>query len=349
LDPRRVRWIVQDRAHDRQQGADGLESGAQWFLRKLKELGAPAFPSSGYLLSDDGNGSDPHLTEDELIKELGFLDDETKAIPSSIPLTSLWLAQCWQQRVLDEELDELAGCVINPDPKTDWSPETSKAWAKKVQAAKAGEAKYALLKADPIAGETFHSDKGSPLMALTLAKAAATGSGAAGSIRELPGVVKPPVSVLRTLTLGGFRVVSTTGGIARRTIIAGILLLVVGGTFATKSAALFGAVSLAIAGIGGYLIVLGTWQKSNRALFALLSATLVGAVLSLTFPFVSTRLFGTQGQPGWVGAHAYWLGAQWWHPLIVVAIIAIVVTAVGFARPDRKSRNRKAMRPPGQA
>jgi hypothetical protein len=47
------------------------------------------------------------LTEDKLINELGFLNGETKAIPSSIPLTSLWLAQCWQQRVLDKELDEL--------------------------------------------------------------------------------------------------------------------------------------------------------------------------------------------------------------------------------------------------
>jgi len=289
-------------------------------------------------LSDDRNGSDQRLTEDKLIKELGFLDDETKAIPPSIPLTSLWLAQCWQQRVLDEELDELAGCVINPDAKTDWSPATSQAWAKKVLAAKAGEAKYALLKADPIAGETFLSDKGSPLMAHTIAKAAATGSGAAGSIRELPGVVKPPVSVLRTLTLGGFRVVSTTRGIARWTIIAGALLLLVGVAFAIQSAALFGFGGLAMAGIGGYLIVLGTWQLSNRLLFALLSVTLVGAVLSLTLPVVRTRLFGTEGQPGWVGAHAYWLGAQWWHPLIVVAVIAIVVTAVGFARPDRKSR-----------
>ena len=338
LDPRRVRWIVQDRAHDRQQGVGGRESGAQWFLRKLKELGAPAFPSSGCILSDDRNGSDQRLTEDKLIKELGFLDDETKAIPPSIPLTSLWLAQCWQQRVLDEELDELAGCVINADAKTDWSPATSQAWAKKVLAAKAGEAKYALLKADPIAGETFLSDKGSPLMAHTIAKAAATGSGAAGSIRELPGVVKPPVSVLRTLTLGGFRVVSTTRGIARWTIIAGALLLLVGVAFAIQSAALFGFGGLAMAGIGGYLIVLGTWQLSNRLLFALLSVILVGAVLSLTLPVVRTRLFGTEGQPGWVGAHAYWLGAQWWHPLIVVAVIAIVVTAVGFARPDRKSR-----------
>ncbi len=42
-----------------------------------------------------------------LLAELAFLDDASMAVPSSLPRTSMWLAQTWQQRVLDEELDEL--------------------------------------------------------------------------------------------------------------------------------------------------------------------------------------------------------------------------------------------------
>jgi hypothetical protein len=53
---------------------------------------------------------------------------------------------------------------------------------------------------DPVASETFVSDKGSPSMAHTIAKAAATASGAVGSIQQLPNVIKPPASTLRTLT-----------------------------------------------------------------------------------------------------------------------------------------------------
>ena len=217
LDPRRVRWVVQARSNEREQGTHGPESGAQWFLRKLKALGAPDFPSSGYLLSAAGNGSNQYLTEDMLLDELGFLDDSKKAIPSSIPKTSLWLAQAWQRRVLDEELDELANSVNGSrrGQKPDWSPTTSRTWAQKVLAASPGDAKYALLNEDPVASETFVSDKGSPLMAYTVAKAAATASGAAGSIRQLPGVLKPALIALRALALAGYRVVSLTKGVAR--------------------------------------------------------------------------------------------------------------------------------------
>ncbi|CNW11876.1 transmembrane protein [Mycobacterium tuberculosis] len=51
LDPRRVRWIVGERAD-----TNGPQSGAQWFLGKLKELGAPDFPSPGYPLPAVGAG-----------------------------------------------------------------------------------------------------------------------------------------------------------------------------------------------------------------------------------------------------------------------------------------------------
>jgi patatin-related protein len=351
LDPRRVRQIVQARANERQQGAGGLESGVQWFLRKLKNLGAPGFPSSGYRLSAAGGESDQYLTEDMVLDELGFLDDPSKAIPPSLPRTSLWLAQVCQQRVLDEELDVLANSVIpQPGQKPDWSPTSSRTWAKKVLAASsqakdakdAKDAKYALLDQDPVASETFISDRGSPLMAHTVAKAAATASGAAGSVRQLPGVLKPPLITLRTLTLGGYRVVSLTRGIARSIIITGALLLVLGAAAAIQSATLLGVTGLTAAGIGGYLIVLGTWQFSGRLLSALLSLTLVGAVLSLATPVIRNWLFGTNPHPGIVGTHAYWLGTQWWHPLVVVGAIALVVTVIAAAKPG--PRRRRALR-----
>ncbi|COU37124.1 transmembrane protein [Mycobacterium tuberculosis] len=56
LDPRRVRWIVGERAD-----TNGPQSGAQWFLGKLKELGAPDFPSPGYPLPASWIGSSAGL------------------------------------------------------------------------------------------------------------------------------------------------------------------------------------------------------------------------------------------------------------------------------------------------
>jgi patatin-related protein len=332
LDPRRVLRIVQAR-----KSGGGAETGAQWFLDRLRELGAPDFPNTGYHLPAAGGGPEQNLTEDMVLDELAFLDDPSTEIPSSIPRTSLWLAQVWQQRVLDDELDELANSVNTPQSgqRGDWSPPSSHTWAKKVLAASDGDAKYALLNDDPVARETFASDKGSPLMAQTLAKAAATASGAVGSV-QLPAVVKPALMTLRTLTLSAYRVVSLTRGIARSIILVGAVLLVLGAAAAVQSATLFGITGLIMAATGGYLIVLGTWQFSSRLLFALLSVTVVGAVLSLATPVVRERLFGDGQHPGLVGSHVYWLGTQWWHPLLVLGALALAVSLIAAAKPRRK-------------
>lgn len=339
LEPRRVQQIVDLRADQRDTGPGGPESGARWFLRQLTDLGVPEIPAGGYRVAAPTGASDEHtLTEQDLLDELAFLDDDTRELPPSLPRTSLWLAQVWQHRVLDEELGELAATVLDPQPgkPPDWSPARSRAWATRVREARPGQQRYALLGENPVADETFAGDKGSPLMARTISKAAATASGALGSVRQLPGVVKPPVGTVRTLTLGGYRVVNLAKGMARSVILAGAVLLVLGVAAAIQSGTVLGVTGLVMAAVGGYLLVLGTWQFSSRLLFALLSVTLVGAVLALATPVVRTWLFGTRTDPGLVGMHAYWLGAQWWHPLIVVGAVALLVTVVASARPSRR-------------
>ena len=108
------------------------------------------------------------------------------------------------------------------------------------------------------------------------------------------------------------------------------------GEHPAKSATLFGITGLIMAATGGYLIVLGTWQFSSRLLFALLSVTVVGAVLSLATPVVRERLFGDGQHPGLVGSYVYWLGTQWWHPLLVLGALALAVSLIAAAKPRRK-------------
>ena len=334
LDPRRVLRTVEARDDERVPG----ESRAEWFLRQLKDFGVPDFPSTGYQLPATGKVPSRKLTKQTLLNELEFLDNSAKAIPPSIPDTSLWVAQIWQQRVLDEELSGLASTVINPQPgeKPDWSPQRSRTWAQDVLSAPSPAAKYALLKDDPVADETFATDRGSPLMARTITKAAATMAAAIGSVRQLPGVVKPPVTTLRTLTLGGYRVVSTTKGLPKWSIIIGAAVLVLGVALATQSADILGITGLGMAGVGAYLVVLGTWQRSCRALFALFSVTIVGAALSLGIPVVRTRVFGEKDEPGLLGRNVYWLGTQWWYPLTAIVVVGLLVSLVRVANPRRR-------------
>jgi hypothetical protein len=69
--------------------------------------------------------------------------------------------------------------------------------------------------------------------------------------------------------------------------------------------------------------------------------TLVGAVLTLATSVVREWLFGTEKNPGLVGTHVYWLGTQWWHPLLVVGAIALPVTVIAAANPGRSIRRRR--------
>lgn len=131
------------------------------------------------------------------------------------------------------------------------------------------------------------------------------------------------------MALGAYRVVWSTKGSARQVIIFGTALLILGAAAAIQSSTGLGLLGLALGGIGAYLIALGTWQRSSRLLLALLSITLVGMIAALTTPAVRNALFGTREHDGFVGAHAYWIGTQWWHPLLVVGAVALAVGVIG--------------------
>ncbi len=378
LDPRRVRWIVHGHVKNPDWDATKTQPGARWLLQKLKTFGAPELPIQAASMPPGPDGSQEPLTEETLLAELRFIDDPLIPVPPSIPWTSMWLAKVWQQRILDDELNGLARTVVDPTSKTkpDWSPETTRTWATEVLDAE-GDAKYALLNDDPVAGETLSSDSSSPLMAHTVTKATATTLSAARSIRQLPAALRPPLITLQTLALGGYRMVSLTNGVAKWSIRVGAALLLLGIVGAMQNATWFGLGGLTAAGIGSYLLVLGVWQSSSkpgtlgtkkssrlrgwlrtlkvlwrrwwfarklqkwRPLVPLLSVTFVGAVLALATPVVRRWLFGTdQHNNGLIGRHIYWLGSQWWHPLLAVGVLALIVTLAGtlIGNPEAEGR-----------
>jgi patatin-related protein len=343
LDPRRVRWIVQTRA---EQGV----TGSRWFLNQLKNIGAPEFPKDGFPMPAVDGKKTQNLAQATLETELGFLDNPAEPVPSSIPLTALWLAQTWQQRILDEELEGLAKAVIEPQQGTepDWSPPDAKAWAARVRDSKrmineanqnagaTATAYYSLLNDNPVASETFDTDKPSPLMAKTITKAAATAAAAVGSVRQLPSALKAPMMTVRTLALGGYRVVSSTKGGAKSTIKVGAIVLAFGALLAFVAPNIIGALSLLLAGVGGYAVVLGVWQLSRRGVFAALSFTVVLAMYALTTECVRTYLFGKEKQNGWIGQHIYWFGTQWWYPLLPIAAVALIAALLSVTSPRRR-------------
>lgn len=311
LDPRRLKIVT-----------EAVPNGkAQWLLAELAKL----VPTS---LQNNNDG---------LKAELAFLDEPASEMPLSLPKTALWLAQAWQSEVLDEELPTLADAILGSPGETtaadgrppDWHPARSRIWAAQVRAP--GADLTSLLATCPVPAETLDSDKGSPLMRRTLTKAAATAAAAVGSVRQLPGPVRPAAAVLHTLTFAAYRIVNGLKGSSLWMIVAGGLLLTFGVLAALLSWTVPAIAGGGAAAVGGYLIVLGTWQRSSRLLSALVSFMVILAVAALTAPVVRRGLFGTSEKDGGVvGRNIYWVGSEWWRPLIVILVAVVIITGIIF-------------------
>ena len=214
---------------------------------------------------------------------------------------------------------------VGPPEPADWSPPTSQAWAREVFSV--GADLPALLASNPVPDETFSTDRGSPLMARTLTKALATATAAVASVGQPPLMFRSVISTARTVTLGSYRVVSDLRGHARLVILVGLIMLALGVAAAVQSTAVLGIGGLIVAVLGGYLVVIATWQVSSRLLGALIGFTVTAAIGSLAVTPVRHALFGTSPEhSGWLGQHLYWLGAAWWHPLAVIAVLIVLVS-----------------------
>lgn len=329
LDPHRLQLIT-----GRQPAGERVE----WLLGELGSFGAQPLP-------DDGPGGSP--SRGSVRAELAFLDSEDVDVdvPRGVPLTSLWLGSAWQSHVVADELPGLARVIAGePGDEVDRSPAATRTWARQVL--DPGSDLDALLMSCPVPRETFATDMGSPLMVRTVSKAAATTAAAASSVQQVPKVVQPVVTTARTITLAGYRVTGATGAQPRRLIVIGGVLLALGIALATQSSDLFGISGLITAGVGGYLLTFGAWQLSSRLLAALVAVTLTGAVASLAVPIIRRGLFGTSAKDnGVVGRHVYWLATDWWHPLLAVGVVLLVVVVLGALTSRARPRRRRPSAP----
>jgi hypothetical protein len=260
----------------------------------------------------------------DINNELGYLDKPDTDLPNALPSTALWVASALQRLIAQEELPQLADEILGAGKPADWSPPASRRWAKRVKAAALADVPATLASCE-VQKETLAGDLGSPLMARTMSKAVATAIGAVVSVKRLPAGVRSLLGSVRTMTVGGYRVVRAAHGVAQRTILAGLAMLAVGIVLAAQSTAVLGVTGMSLAAVGGYLVVFATWQLSGRLFGAIVGFTITAAIASLTIRSERRWLFGTTPtKAGWVGRHVHWLGGAWWRPLLPVLAIAIV-------------------------
>jgi hypothetical protein len=384
LDPRRIDVVVPK--------SPTPPGRAQVFIDCLSapEL-AGDIPDIGLALSTPGSGAgSARITRDDILAELAYLDDETVATPTSLPLTSMWAALGLQTRIAQLELPELAHTVLKGPPQVARTAtkgqtgrrgpgnvngsaepvrqtrnvQTPKAsadaavaeastaspssvqWANEVQNLHHGQGlqpndchKYLLN--CPVSKETFRTELGSSLLTRTATHAAATGSAALSTVAQLPSVVRPLLTSLRTVTLTGYRATALTDPRPRRLALLGCGAGILGLAAALQQSTVLGVTGTLLLVVGAYLIAVAAWGISRALLWAFLAILVLAAAGSLALPWVRRTLFGTgPTDAGVVGRNLYWLGTAWWHPFVALGVFLLTVVLLSVAQ-DPVGRRRK--------
>jgi hypothetical protein len=200
----------------------------------------------------------------------------------------------------------------------------------------------------PVRQETLAGELRTPAFARLAAKAAAVVTAAVATAPEAPGAVRPVLASARTITRTGYQATKVTGGSGWKTLLAGVLLVVVGVVLATQQMMVVGLTGTIIALVGAYLIALGAWGIHRGALGALLAITALALPALLTLAWVRTELWGNgkDSTSGLVPRDVLpWLRDNWWAGLAVLGGIIVLAVLLSLIPRRHPPRNRAAKRP----
>jgi patatin-related protein len=272
--------------------------------------------------------------------ELAYLDDDAKAVPTSLPGLSLWAAGVLQRHIADEELRCVATQIRSGDgastgPEDAWLA----AFDQAVVATRSGDTSSdahpiaELLESCPIADQSLLGERGNPLFLTTVSRAIAVLTAMATAMKQPPASVRPLFTSARTLTRTTATVVERLQGRRRRLVTAGIGALVFGVVLMRNSSLLWGVSGLGLVAVGACLIALGTavaWIPKIKVLAAMVLALAV-ALLAATpwLSWLDTRVFPwlTKTAIPWVQNH------DWsWPVLLLLVLLPPITTMVALFR-----------------
>jgi patatin-related protein len=336
LDPRRILAVVEGMPAEAFQEKGEKRTRAATFADLLRQ--AAALPVG--------------LPGDCLETDLAFLDDPGADIPVSLPKSALFLAQAWQNLIAANELPVVAD-QMTPDRARQATPPD--AWVttiRRLRDSDAPPAKFAdMLPQCPVRQETLAGELRTPAFARLATKAAAVATAAVATAPEAPGAVRPVLASARTITRTGYQATNVTGGSGWATLLAGIVLAVIGGVLATQGMMAVGLTGSIIALVGLYLIALGAWGIHRGALTALAIITALAIPASLTLSWVRTQLWGAKQKStsGYVPMHVLpWLRDSWWAGLAVLGgmiALAVLLSLIPKRRPPRNRAPKRSTVP----
>ncbi|MFD9324321.1 patatin-like protein [Streptomyces sp. NPDC060065] len=302
----------------------------------------------------------------EVAAELGFLDDRSVPVqlPVSLPETALWLARRWQREIAAEELPEVADRMIAeaaadrsplPHDHADWAAAVRQAAAQADGAAGAATSAARtnriadLLRTCPVPNDRLADEAGQPRFRRTLTRAGAVAAAALPGTRRPPRALERALAPLRTSTLAAYQLVRRSDGQPLPLALAALSLCGLGALalFANWEAVLgLGGVGALFTGL--CLLVLLAYGWSPRLLLSLTGVVFFLAVVLPVFPFTRQWLFGTENcGSGDCAAHDVgvagravipWLRAPWWHIVLVIGGLLVVLVLLEVLLPRLVAR-----------
>jgi patatin-related protein len=310
LDPRRIRAVLEN---------DGIPSGERSaeFLRRLQDA------------LDNDKSPDEAIT-----RELSFLDDESEAVPASLPRLALAVAEVLQKRIAAEELPVVAGAMA-PNP-TEVRPAQA-AWLQTLTGADFSSASQVqdLLSGCPVPRETIAEEarQRTPLFVRIATQAAAVATAAGTGVGTPPTSLKPTFTTARTVTRTAYTVANQTGGKRRNMTLVGLAFLV-GGTLAMLAdIPLLGMTGLAAFAVGAVVIGFGVGTKLIDGLRIALALALVLVASAPLFPWLWENILLWLRGTGIRFLRDY----PWTWPVLVLLVLLPALSAIGDFMRHRKS------------
>ena len=261
------------------------------------------------------------------------------------PLTDPGLGHDSSQPLWTKAADAVRGmwhnaAIMRRRPQAAGPPDAWVTGVRSLENSNAAPAEFArTLPACPVRQETLAGELRTPAFARLAAKAAAVVTAAVAIAPEAPGAVRPVLASARTVTRTGYQATRVTGGSGWKTLLAGVLLVVIGVVLATQQMMVVGLTGTIIALVGAYLIALGAWGIHRGVLGALVAITALALPVLLTLSWVRTQLWGDgkDSTSGLVPRDVLpWLRTAWWGGLAVlggIVLLAVLLSLIPRRRP----------------
>ncbi|MDX6230951.1 MAG: hypothetical protein QOI76_4341, partial [Frankiales bacterium] len=307
LDPRRILTVLED---------DNVSAGSRVSAFEQGLVAALDLPRATTLPAD-------------VRETLAYLDDEAKAVPTSLPALALWSADVLQRYIAADELRCLAAHMRSGAEGEPSAP--ARAWLadfdEKSKLADDKDRRNAvaqLLASCPVPSETLDSQRGTPLFLRTITRSVAVATAAGTAMKETPASLRPTFATARSITQTAYLATDRTRGNQRVMSFAGAGLLVCGVLAMLTHTVWLGLPGLVMFGAGTLLLALCIGRTLASVLQVVLALGVVLVAAAPWLPFLNDHLYS------WLDRSLVpWLDKEKWAwPVLILLILLPPATTV---------------------